>query len=118
LTPDPPSVTSGTFVLVASNRLNAAHCAAASRLTRSAASFCFLDFFRGFAPAVAANASSRQKTKSNVIENRDLLLAISLSLTELQIATCFASITDRDFAVDRSGVINLSRRWLPAAEML
>jgi hypothetical protein len=50
-------------------------------LTRSAASFCFFDFFRGFAVAVAANASNRQQIKGKVIENRDELLAISLSLS-------------------------------------
>jgi hypothetical protein len=77
LTPSPPSATEGTLVLAATNRLNADHCAAASRLTRSAASFCFLDFFRGFAPAVAANANNKQQTKGNVIENRDDLWAIS-----------------------------------------
>src|SRR4051812_21786386 len=80
LTPEPPSL---TFALVATNRLNAAHCIAASRFTRSAAAFCFLDFFRGFATTVEANASNRQPiSKAN--ENLENLWAISLSLaTEL-----------------------------------
>jgi hypothetical protein len=73
LTANPPSVTDGTPALAATKRLNADHCAAASRLTRSAASFCFLDFFRGFAPTFAANASNRQQIKGKVIENRDEL---------------------------------------------
>ncbi|HEX3083963.1 MAG TPA: hypothetical protein VHP99_05540 [Pyrinomonadaceae bacterium] len=89
LTSNPPPVKpviGGALVLAAINWLNAAHCAAASRLTRSAASLCFFDFFRGFAPTVAANASNKQQIKGKVIENRDELLAISLSLaTDLQI---------------------------------
>jgi hypothetical protein len=119
LTPSPPLVTSGTLVLAATNWLNAAHCAAASRLTRSAASFCFFDFFRGFAPVVAANASNRQQIKSTVTENRDELLVISLSLATIANKNpAFGSIADRDFAVIGSGLINSSRHWLPPPERL
>src|SRR4051812_3559685 len=77
LTPEPPSV---TFDRVATNRLNAAHCIAASRFTRSAAAFCFLDFFRGFATAVEAHASNRQPIKGKANENLENLWPISLSL--------------------------------------
>src|SRR3954452_9988335 len=65
LTPEPSSVTSD---LVATNRLNAGHCMAASRFTRSSAAFCFLDFFRGFATTVEAHASNRQPIKGKAIE--------------------------------------------------